>query len=332
MDNKRTPIEKIKAYHSAKGYLSENNQILLQKMMGIAEQDLKRVTGLDIETEFILVLYMLNACNEIIGFEEGIARLTNVACPDLYVELKNGKRLFIEIKENNINLTKTGLEKMKNFAEKFQAEFYVAVKQNNLWALYDYEYLKKRNPKKIIWNEDYKNSLFNELFGNITYFLPNDLLFECIYDKNLNLKTASHYKNYGCLEKLIIKYQDIVIFETKNSEEAESICFSLESIITEASKLFHEEKYIDGSHKTIVSDKLYLKNHDGIYINLFNLLLEPVIHTLKPNKENYDFTSFLQNQYANKDNIAKHKTNIILYLNLLKEAGYPIIDVKLVIK
>ena len=328
MNNERTPIEKIKAYHSAKGYLSKKNQICLQKMMGITEQDLKRLTGLDIETEFILTLYMLDICNEIIGFDEGIARLTKVACPDLYIELKDGKKLFIEIKENNINLTKTGLEKMNKFAEKFQAEFYVAVKQNGLWALYDYQYLYDRNPKKINWNDDYKNSLFNELFGNITYFLPNNLLFECIYDKNLNLETASHYKDCGSLEKLIIKYNDNVIFETQNRDEAEFICFNLEAIITESSKLFHDEKHIDKTNKTTVRDKINLNSYDGMYINLFNLLLEPVIHTLKPNKEKYDFTSFLQNQYAQKDNIAEMRKNIIFCINLLKKVGYPIKDVQ----
>ncbi len=328
MNNERTPIEKIKAYHSTKGYLSKSNQLLLQTMMGITEEDLKRLSGLDIETEFILTLYMLDICNEIIGFEEGIARLTKVACPDLYIELKDGKKLFIEIKENNINLTKTGLEKMNNFAKKFQAEFYVAVKQNGLWALYDYEYLHNRNPKKINWNDDYKNSLFNELFENITYFLPNNLLFECIYDKDLNLETASHYANCGCLEKLIIKYNDNVILETQNRDEAEFICFNLEAIITESSKLLHQEKNISESNKTIVQDKIYLKNYDGIYINLYNFLLEPVVHTLKSNKEKYDFTSFLQNQYARKDNIAKMRKNIISCLSLLQKVGYPIIKVK----
>ena len=68
--------------------------------------------------------------------------------------------------------------------------------------------------------------------------------------------------------------------------------------------------------------------YDGMYINLFNLLLEPVIHTLKPNKEKYDFTSFLQNQYAQKDNIAEMRKNIIFCINLLKKVGYPIKEVQ----
>lgn len=324
MNDNRTPVEKIKAYFSVKGYLSAKDQLDLQQKLGISNDDLKRLSGLDAEKEFILSLYMLDTANEILGFEEGIARLTNISCPDLYVELKNNKRICIEIKENNINMSLKGIDKSKAFAKKIGAEeLYIAVKQDGVWALYESDYVRNRKPKKINISEDFKNSKMDNIFNNPVFLIPKGLSFECVYNKTLEYEHSSKYLDYGSLESLKIKYKDNVIFETSNVKEANLICFSLEHLITVCSMGIHELEKID-NNRTKVRDFL----QKDTFVSLSNLLLEQVLHTIKFKSEKFDFPSFLQHQFAQKDNIQRHRENCLKCLELLKTLGYPIVKVK----
>lgn len=320
MNDSRTSIEKIKAFHSVKGYLSTEEQSDLQQKLKISDDDLKRLSGLDAEKEFILMLYMLDTANEILGFEEGIARLTNISCPDLYVELKNNKRICIEIKENNINMTLKGIEKSKSFAKKIGAEdLYIAVKQEGVWALYESDYVYKRKPQKINFSDDFKHSQMDNIFNNPVFFMPNGLSFECTYNKDLKDEHLSQYLDFGSLESLNIKYKDNIIFKTTKVEEANYVCFHLENLISACSNDIQKIEEID-DNKTKVIDLLQTDS----YIPLSNFLLEPVLHTIKFKSEKFDFSSFLQHQFAKKDNIKKLRAGCLDYLELLKKSGYPI--------
>ena len=326
MQELRTPIEKIKAFHSVKGYLSQEEQSYLQKKLNIQDEDLKRLSGLEIETEFIFMIYMLGV-REIVGFEEGIARLTGVTCPDLYVELNNNKRILIEIKESNINITNIGMQKYIAFAKKLNIDsFYIATKQNGLWALYHSDYVVKRKPKKINWQDDYKNSQMEEVFGDITYFMPNGLKFECIYNNTLDEKSSSKYEDFGSLESLSITYKNKIIIETQDNRKADFLCFMLEALITACANSNHNIEKLT-LERTKVTDELDIKNANGIYISLSNFLLEPVYHTIKPFGEKYDFSSFLKTQYSKKQNIQNFKKRCLECLENLINSGYPIVKV-----
>ncbi|KKC47741.1 hypothetical protein VE23_12500 [Paenibacillus sp. D9] len=97
-----TSMEKIKAFHSIKSFLNEEQQKQVISMLGLTSTDLtKRIWGKDNEVEFILMIFLLQWCKSIVGFEEGVAKLTNTVASDLYIELKNGEKIVVEIKSTD---------------------------------------------------------------------------------------------------------------------------------------------------------------------------------------------------------------------------------------
>ena len=105
-----TPMEKIKAYHNIKGFLTKEQKKLVEDMLDLKPIDIeKRIWGKENEVELVLMIYLLGFCKGIVGFEEGVANLTNTVASDLYIELNSGEKIIVEIKsteDKSLKITK----------------------------------------------------------------------------------------------------------------------------------------------------------------------------------------------------------------------------------
>jgi len=116
-----TPFEKIKAYHYIKPFLTEEERNQISSVLGLSEVDIKkRLLGKDNEVEFVLMIYLLEWCKSIVGFEEGSAKLTKTVAADLLIELQTGEKIVVEIKskeENKFNISEKIFKQKIEFAE-----------------------------------------------------------------------------------------------------------------------------------------------------------------------------------------------------------------------
>ena len=240
-----TSIEKIKAYHSIKKYLNEEQQNELIKILQLKPIDIeKRLWGKDNEIEFILMIYLLQQCENIFGFDEGIAKLTDTVISDVFVELKDGTKIVVEIKsttDKKYSISEKLLNEKEKFADSFNAKLYFAIKSSGYWMLFSSDYLKAHN-RKIIVEKDMLNSEFNKIFGDRTFMFPKGLSIKTTYSKT--------GKNMGVYNE---KYGGLVKYEiTYNGRR-------LIKISSQANKLFFFNIFISTPSRCNV--KLFTKNY-----------------------------------------------------------------------
>ena len=216
-----TPMEKVKAYHSIKSFLNEEDRKKVVEMLQLKEIDVtKRIWGKDNEQEFILIIYLLGNCKSIYAFEEGISKLTDSETSDLFIELKNGKRIIVEIKstvKQRCSISEKVLKAKQDFAKVMNADLYFAVKVGGYWELYDDKYIESKN-RKIDVAKDHFNSKFNSIFGDRTFILPGGLEIQTIYSKSSSKNLGIYHRDYGDLVKYTIKYNDSKIFSVNSKE------------------------------------------------------------------------------------------------------------------
>ena len=114
-------IEKITAFKNIAPCLSPDRQTELARDLDIDLERLPhRLAGLTNEDEFCLILSYLESCNHIISFDEGISVLTESYPPDLLIQLKDGRNIFVEIKSKDAGpawkISKGNLDKRIEFA------------------------------------------------------------------------------------------------------------------------------------------------------------------------------------------------------------------------
>ena len=274
-----TPMEKVKAYHSIKSFLNEEDRKKVAEMLQLNETDVtKRIWGKDNEQEFILMIYLLGNCKSIYAFEEGISKLTDSETSDLLIELKNGKRIIVEIKStvrHKYSISEKVLKAKQDFAKVMNADLYFAVKVGGYWALYDDKYIESKN-RKIDVAEDYFNSKFNSIFGDHTFMLPRGLEIQSIYSKNLSKNLGISHRDYGKLVKYTIKYNNSKIL-TVNSQEHQmyGLIFLYENFQDMASNMKQDIIKIDGD-RTMIKEIIT----SDITTNLSIFMLSPIKHMI----------------------------------------------------
>ena len=95
-----TSIQALHNYHQTAKSLNLAKRIELKELLGITEDDEKRLVGLDNEDEFIVILYALEWVKSFSGIEEGIAQVTKTKTTDFFVETVQGRKLSIEVKSS----------------------------------------------------------------------------------------------------------------------------------------------------------------------------------------------------------------------------------------
>lgn len=318
--NEETPIEKIKAYHSIKAFLSNKEQKYIKQILDFREEDNERLTGLDAEDELKYILYMLNCCKSITAFDEGLPRLMKNSCPDLFIELNNGNKILIEVKcKDKVNIAKNEWNRLKAFSNQINLPLYVAVKQNNLWALYDSNYFEK-NDRKIKFEKDFKNSVFPQIFDSSIYNIPKGLKFKSFYNKNK--KKGIGFKDIeGKLEKFEIYLNEKCIYVSEIDEDSnyDKKSFLCEALIEIAAN--DEQNIIkQDANITVVEDKI--NKHTKLIFYLFIYI--PVFHTINSFSEIYTISQFLKDRYCKKDNYCELRKKIEDNIHWLQSKGYNI--------
>nr|WP_288247516.1 hypothetical protein [uncultured Romboutsia sp.]DAE87477.1 MAG TPA: holliday junction resolvase [Caudoviricetes sp.] len=321
-----TPMEKVKAYHSIKSFLNEEDRKKVAEMLQLNETDVtKRIWGKDNEQEFILMIYLLGNCKSIYAFEEGISKLTDSETSDLLIELKNGKRIIVEIKStvrHKYSISEKVLKAKQDFAKVMNADLYFAVKVGGYWALYDDKYIESKN-RKIDVAEDYFNSKFNSIFGDHTFMLPRGLEIQSIYSKNLSKNLGISHRDYGKLVKYTIKYNNSKIL-TVNSQEHQmyGLIFLYENFQDMASNMKQDIIKIDGD-RTMIKEIIT----SDITTNLSIFMLSPIKHMISEMGSEYEVGQYLVRLIDDKEKISFDKNSMLYSLLFLAERDYPIKEV-----
>jgi len=188
-------VERIAAFKNIAPYLSSDDRTELARKLDIDLESLPyRLAGLTNEDEFCLILDYLESCNHIISFDEGISALTASSQPDLLIQLKDGRNIFVEVKSKAVGpalkISKGNLNKRIDFAKHFGFPLYFAVRLTEIWGLYPSEVVAD-NSGKVHIAKHYDASVFSDFFGSTAFTFFAGLRFTRTYDlSNVSSKTS----------------------------------------------------------------------------------------------------------------------------------------------
>ena len=319
-----TSIEKIKAFHSIKKYLNEEQQKEMIEILQLQPVDIeKRLWGKDNEVEFILMIHLLQWCKSIVGFEEGVAQLTDTVASDLFVELNNGTKLVVEIKsttEDKYTISEKLLTEKEKFAEKINAKLYFAIKTKGYWMLFSSEYIRNHN-RKIFVEKDYLNSELNSIFGDRTFIFPQGLSIKSTYSKT-SVGMGISNNDYGNLVKYEVTYNGTRLLRlSSSSDKFFFLTIAFENLQDMMSNDSQEIIRIDDV-RTMIVEKL---THETSMMNLSLFILSPIRHLINDLGHAYDFNEYLTLLIEKKDNFLSRQ-HFMLGLSFLAENKYPLLE------
>lgn len=321
-----TSIEKIKAYHSIKKYLNEDQQNELIKILQLKPVDIeKRLWGKDNEIEFILMIYLLQQCKNIFGFDEGIAKLTNTVISDIFVELKDGTKLVVEIKsttEKRYSISEKLLNEKEKFADNFNAKLYFAIKVSGYWMLFSSDYLKAHN-RKILVEKDMLNSEFNKIFGDRTFMFPKGLSIKTTYSKT-GKNMGVYNEKYGGLIKYEITYNGRKFIKISSQENKLFFLTFLFQRLQDAMSNYSQEIIVIDNNKTMIIGTL---TNEAIMMNLSEFILSPIEHIVSSLGQTYDFNQYLSLLIDKRDTFGERE-HFLFGIDFLVSNGYPILEKK----
>ena len=124
-------LNKILAFHQIMPYLSKTEQNRLADTLGMSIENIEtRLKGKNKEDEFILILFLMDICKNITGFDESVSQLLNTPTSDLIVELKDGKKFLLEIKHTDktrYTISGGNLKRRTDYAKELGLELYFAI-------------------------------------------------------------------------------------------------------------------------------------------------------------------------------------------------------------
>ncbi|MGN5650931.1 hypothetical protein [Bacillus sp. Brlt_9] len=316
-----TPMEKIKANHSIKAFLKDEQRTEVEKMLNLSDEDLERMVGKEAECEFLFRSYCLGEIKEIIAFEEGVSRLTKTSTSDFLFIMKNGRRLAVEVKttkEDKWSISKGRLKRQRNFAEIMHAELYFAIRSKGKWMFFSADYIEKMK-FKIVLDKDYLQSEF-KILGEITFLIEDSIKFLSTYSSNPNRSLEIDHPYYGYLERYSIEVNKEKIFKiTPNSKEKIIVSIILEAIQDLASKHNQEVKNLD-KDRTLVIEKLN-KNSE---IKLSDLLIAPILHLINDLDILYDYSGYITDIVDATNDVSMDPELVLAAIGGLIERGVKI--------
>lgn len=320
--NIQTSIEKIKNYYDISKYLDESQQIDLMKKLNLTKDDIKRSEGLQNETEFLLMIYLLGWVKDFFQIDESFSQLTKTKTADFCVETIKGKKLSIEIKSSEKSEKKFSknlvLEK-KEFAEKLGYKSYFAIKLSGHWMLFSNDYIVKQN-YKITLEKDFINSRLEREFGERLFIFPKGLEILSIYSKTKK-SFELEYPDYGNMVSFKIKHNGKEIYKVNGTNSdyffLTLMCENLHDVMSNQ----HQEIIKLDSDRTLIIEKF---SQDYSILKLSAFLMSPINHMRDENGNLYTFDKFKE-VLKNKNEVYIDRLHILNTLDLLDEQGYPII-------
>ena len=315
-------VEKVVVFNAIKSYLSEKDQSdLINKLNLDATKLDHRLRGLKNEDEFCLIMYFLDICEHMIGFDEGVPVLTKSYQPDMLIKLKNNERFFVEIKsveDDKFKISGGNLQKRIDFANEFGFPLYFAVKLGGYWTLYPSDYVQSKSGK-LRFPDDIEQSKFNEKFGSHFYIFKKGIKIESIYSCTEKAMGGIQNDNYGNLISYKFLFEDKLIFQADQSDESK-IGYSLivENLQNEMSIQSQVVTALN-TDKTLVVEELT----DDLACCDYFFFISLIKHTRHDLGFMYDSTAFFKKFLSDrKQMLTKNMVNVVL--SELKSEGLPI--------
>lgn len=322
-----TSLEKILAYQNLKPFLDNGDWTSLGQKLKLSEEDLKRTWGKNIEDSFFLIVQLYDQVDNIVVFNEGIAKLTDTPSADGLIILKNGDKLLVEVKasrDSEWKISKGRLDRQVELANKIGIKLYYAVYLSGYWGLFTAEFVESKG-YKIEFPTDWRNSVFESLFDSHLIRIPKGLQIIKYFSPD-EAKSSLSYKEepgYGYLFKYQIHYEKIRITLDK---EIQLILFSaIDGAIIEGSiKTGPKIQNIAPRTKIVIHECM-----EDLITNDFNLVMEPIHRTINSTTNDYyDSSSFILNTLdklleIGKPKLIAIKNESLMFLKQMKQDGIP---------
>lgn len=283
-------IERITAFKNVCPYLTESQQQELAAALEIDSPDLtRRLEGLRNEDELALVLNFLGCCKHIMPFDEGVAQLTETACPDLLVQLHDGDTFLVEVKSSEKDLLKIGkgnLERRIQVARDLRLPLYFALKQRGTWGLFSADHVLAQSGKLRLV-QDFTVSDFGPKFGARWYVLPAGLEFRCLYQQGGSglVQNATH----GPLVRFEIHFRGECLLRASHTEPDVFLALLLGGVTSQTRRHGPKEGRRRGSFTRIVRSLPF-----NLTLADYHLYLHLVQSTTRETGALYDRTSYLK--------------------------------------
>lgn len=318
---KQTPIEKIRDYYEISKYLNDTQKVELKKILGLTSDDENRIKGLENETEFLIMIYLLGWVKDVVAIDESASPLTGTKTTDFLVETVSGKKLSIEVKSSKndeIKFSKNLVLGKKTFSEKYGCEAYFAIKLMGHWMLFSNEYILKRECK-ISLSKDFLKSELDDIFGERIFLFPRGLEILSIYS---NKKKGIGIQNppYGEAIKIVFKISGRKVYSiTTNNQEFKFLTYVSENLHDVMSNQEQIIRKLD-TDRTLILERF---TQDFTLLKLSCFLMAPIKHMKNDAGEFYTFESFKE-LMKGKDKTFISREIILGLLNLFDKEEYPI--------
>lgn len=318
---KQTPIGKIRDYYEVSKHLSDTQKVELKKMLGITADDEKRIKGLENETEFLIMIYLLGWVKDITAIDESASPLTGTKTTDFLVETISGRKLSIEVKSSKneeIKFSEKLVQDKKAFSEKYGCDAYFAIKLMGHWMLFSNQYILKRNCK-ISLTKDLIKSELDDIFGERTFLFPKGLEILSIYS---NKKKGIGIQNppYGEAIKIVFKTFGKKIYSiTPGNKDYMFLTYVMENV---QDVMSNQEQIIQklDTDRTLIIEKF---NQDFSILKLSCFLMAPIKHMANDLGELYTFETFKEIMKGKDKKFISRKL-ILESLYLFDKEDYPI--------
>lgn len=320
-----TPMERIKAYHSIKPFVSKDELVEVSNMLKLTEVDrTKRIEGKEAEFEFLLMCHTLGNLQDIVAFEEGVSRLTNTVTTDFLFITKDNKRLAIEVKsttKKTWKISESVLSDKEDFAKLMNAELYFAIRLANHWVFLPSDYIKQKNKKITV--QDILNSELN-ILGEKSFIILKSLTIKSTYTTDSSKGIGIENKSYGFLNRYSLEVEKKSILKVSPSSKAKSLIYTiiLEAVQDSASNQSQEIKQLD-TNRTLVIEKL----NENCQFQLSHFLLAPIRHITHDLHDNYDLTTYITENIDNQKEQLIHPNMVMNTLGMLHNRGLTIAEV-----
>lgn len=317
----QTPVEMIHNYYEISKYLNETQKTDLKIALGLTDEDEKRIVGLENETEFLIMVYLLGWVKEITAIDEGASPLTNTKSTDFFIDTINGKKLSIEVKSSqktSISFGKKLVQEKKEYSNRQDRELYFAIKLAGHWMLFSDQYLVSAN-YKISIEKDFQNSELNEIFGERIFLFPKGL--EILSTYSIQKKGVGiFHPEYGNAVRIVIKAnkKKVLSITTANQRDL-LLSFILENLHDVMSNQIQEIIKLD-KDRTLVLEKF---SYDFNLLKLSAFLMSPIKHMVDTTGKAYTFETFKETM---KEKDSKHisRKEVLGTLMMLDSENYPI--------
>lgn len=292
-------LNKILAFNQIMPYLSKAEQNRLADTLGMSIENIEtRLKGKNKEDEFILILFLMDVCKNISGFDEGVSQLLNTPTSDLIVELKDGKKFLLEIKHTDktrYTISSGNLKRRIDYAKELGLELYFAISIKGIWMLFKSDYLTEKCGKIDV--TDLINSQLDDVLKCVSYIFPKGLRIQSIYSKNHKKSTDIQFEPYGNLISYTLFLENKKIFRVKGKNSK----YTIYSMILEAlqDRLSMDTQTIEQDGEfTIINESF---SRDWNMISEYKFLLSPIEHTVSNGSEKYTAHSYIENAKADAD-------------------------------